>query len=109
MDDGSHAAASVVPPVPQSRGLRFTGTGRGYFGIWIVNLALTLFTLGLYSPWAKVRRIPYFYGNTLLDGSPLGPVHTTNMSASLRVGSKRGVCGVATGAEWNNHFETGRE
>jgi uncharacterized membrane protein YjgN (DUF898 family) len=27
-------------------------------------------TLGIYSAWAKVRRLQYFYGNTYLDGVP---------------------------------------
>jgi uncharacterized membrane protein YjgN (DUF898 family) len=27
-----------------------------YFRIWIVNLLLTIATLGIYSAWAKVRR-----------------------------------------------------
>ncbi|MGZ5583980.1 MAG: YjgN family protein [Usitatibacter sp.] len=48
---------------------RFTGTGREYFGIWIVNLLLTVITLGIYSAWAKVRRKRYFYGNTWLAES----------------------------------------
>lgn len=47
----------------------FTGTGREYFGIWIVNILLTLATLGIYSAWAKVRRKRYFYGNTWLADS----------------------------------------
>jgi uncharacterized membrane protein YjgN (DUF898 family) len=46
----------------------FTGTGREYFGIWIVNILLTILTLGIYSAWAKVRRNRYFYGNTRLAG-----------------------------------------
>jgi len=46
----------------------FSGTAREYFGIWIVNLLLTLVTLGIYSAWAKIRRLRYFYGNTHLDG-----------------------------------------
>lgn len=46
----------------------FTGTGREYFGIWIINLMLSILTLGIYSAWAKVRRQRYFYGNTWLDG-----------------------------------------
>ncbi|MGE0310102.1 MAG: DUF898 family protein [Lautropia sp.] len=50
--------------------LRFSGSGSEYFRIWIVNLLLTLVTLGLYSPWAKVRRLRYFYGNTYLGGAP---------------------------------------
>ncbi len=46
----------------------FTGTAREYFGIWIVNLLLSIVTLGIYTAWAKVRRLRYFYGNTWLDG-----------------------------------------
>ena len=51
--------------------IRFTGSGSEYFRIWIVNLLLMLVTLSLYYPWAKVRRLRYFYGNTLVDGQPL--------------------------------------
>ena len=47
----------------------FTGTTREYFGIWIVNVLLTIVTLGVYSAWAKVRRQRYFYGNTWLAGA----------------------------------------
>lgn len=46
----------------------FSGTAREYFGIWIVNVLLTIVTLGVYSAWAKVRRKRYFYGNTSLAG-----------------------------------------
>ena len=42
----------------------FTGTGGEYFRIWIVNLILSILTLGIYSAWAKVRTNRYFYGNT---------------------------------------------
>jgi uncharacterized membrane protein YjgN (DUF898 family) len=46
----------------------FTGNATEYFGIWIVNLLLSIVTLGIYSAWAKVRRKKYFYNNTLIDG-----------------------------------------
>ena len=46
----------------------FTGKASEYFGIWIVNVLLTIITLGIYSAWAKVRRNRYFYGNTVLLG-----------------------------------------
>ncbi len=46
----------------------FTGRTSEYFGIWIVNLLLSIITLGIYSAWAKVRRKKYFYNNTLIDG-----------------------------------------
>lgn len=45
----------------------FTGTGGEYFRIWIVNVFLTIITLGIFSAWAKVRRNQYFYRNTWLD------------------------------------------
>lgn len=48
--------------------VEFTGKTGEYFGIWIVNLLLSIITLGIYSAWAKVRRKKYFYQNTLLDG-----------------------------------------
>jgi len=49
--------------------LRFTGKGGEYFRIWIVNVVLTILTLGIYSAWAKVRRNRYIYGNTFLDNA----------------------------------------
>lgn len=48
--------------------MSFTGTAAEFFRIWIVNLALTVVTLGFYLPWARVRTRQYFYGNTWLDG-----------------------------------------
>ncbi len=51
--------------------LEFSASGSEYFRIWIVNLLLTLVTLGLYLPFAKARRLRYFYANTLVDGQPL--------------------------------------
>lgn len=48
---------------------QFTGTGGEYFRIWVVNLLLTILSLGVYSAWAKVRRLQYFYRNTKVDGS----------------------------------------
>lgn len=49
--------------------LKFTGSAGEYFKIWIVNLCLSVLTLGIYSAWAKVRRKRYFYGCTLLQGA----------------------------------------
>lgn len=48
---------------PQYR-FKFHGNASEYFGIWIVNIILTIITLSFYSPWAKVRRLRYFYQNT---------------------------------------------
>ena len=49
--------------------IRFTGSAGEYFRVWIVNICLSVITLGIYSAWAKVRRKQYFYGNTVLDDS----------------------------------------
>jgi len=48
---------------------KFSGKGSEYFGIWIVNILLTIVTLGIYSAWAKVRNKQYFYGNTTLNNA----------------------------------------
>jgi uncharacterized membrane protein YjgN (DUF898 family) len=55
--------------VPAPTRAEFLGSGGEYFRIWIVNLALTLATLGLYSPWAKVRRTQYFHRNLRVGGA----------------------------------------
>lgn len=54
---------------PQKHALEFTGSSGEFFKIWIVNVMLSIVTLGIYSAWAKVRTKRYFYGNTLLMGS----------------------------------------
>lgn len=45
----------------------FHGSGSEYFRIWIVNVLLSILTLGVYSAWAKVRNKQYFYGNTQIN------------------------------------------
>ncbi len=54
----------------QPLSFEFTGNAREYFRIWIVNTCLTLFTLGIFSAWAKVRKKRYLYSHTQLDGTP---------------------------------------
>ncbi|WP_323140670.1 YjgN family protein [Massilia phyllosphaerae] len=58
---------AAVAPAPLS--LSFSGSGAEYFRIWIVNLLLSVATLGIYSAWAKTRRLQYFYRNTHLAGA----------------------------------------
>ena len=50
------------------KALSFEGTGIEYFKIWIVNIFLTIITVGLYYPWAKVRNNRYLYANSTLEG-----------------------------------------
>lgn len=45
----------------------FRGDGMEYFKIWIVNILLTIITLGIYSAWAHVKNKRYFYSNLYLD------------------------------------------
>ncbi|MCE4555740.1 YjgN family protein [Roseateles cellulosilyticus] len=77
MLDDNTAPMAVESPLPAPAAaprvleIRFTGSGSEYFRIWAVNLLLTLVTLGLYLPFAKARRIRYFYANTLVDGQAL--------------------------------------
>jgi uncharacterized membrane protein YjgN (DUF898 family) len=61
--------APMTPAVPRRFQVEFTGTGGEYFRIWIVNLLLTIITIGIYSAWAKVRKMQYFYRNTRVDGA----------------------------------------
>lgn len=65
----SPAATAAPLAADAPRPFTFTGTGGEYFRIWVVNLLLTIVTLGVYSAWAKVRRLKYFYRNTRVDGA----------------------------------------
>ena len=67
----SDAARAGAGHLAHTLPITFSGSGSEYFRIWIVNLLLTLVTLGLYFPWAKVRRLRYFYGNTAVGGHTL--------------------------------------
>ena len=57
------------PPPEATHPFKFTGEASEYFGVWIVNLFLSIVTLGVYSPWAKVRKKRYFYGHTWVADS----------------------------------------
>jgi uncharacterized membrane protein YjgN (DUF898 family) len=57
----SHPGAQICP-------VRFTGRGWDYAKIWSLNLALTLASLGLFLPWARVRTRRYFLGQIQVQG-----------------------------------------
>ncbi|WP_310600595.1 DUF898 family protein [Desulfobulbus sp.] len=68
------AEAPSRPPRPVASGQRrmpfvFSGSGGEFYKIWVVNVLLTILTLGVWSAWAKVRTMRYFYGNTSLGGN----------------------------------------
>ena len=59
----------VQTPVFSEFPFEFTGNATEYFRIWIVNFALSVVTLGIYSAWSKVRTQRYFYANTYVAGA----------------------------------------
>lgn len=67
MESSISTVAPTPKPLRRSR-IAFSGQAGEYFGIWIVNILLTILTLGIYSAWAKVRNKQYFYGHTKVDG-----------------------------------------
>ena len=66
---------SFIPPATpkvenvEFEAFKFKGDAKEYFKIWIVNIALSIITLGVYSAWAKVRTNRYIYGNTYINNS----------------------------------------
>lgn len=61
---------NAIPSIGVERHeVKFTGDGDTYFRIWLVNTALSILTLGIYSAWAKVRRQKYITQNLWIAGS----------------------------------------
>jgi uncharacterized membrane protein YjgN (DUF898 family) len=50
---------------------KFYGEGGKYLGIMVVNLILTVVTLGIYYPWARAKALQYLYGETEFAGNRL--------------------------------------
>ncbi|HMK44646.1 MAG TPA: DUF898 family protein [Dissulfurispiraceae bacterium] len=86
-------SAPLLSVGPARHAFSFSGSGSEYFRIWIVNLLLTIVTLGIYSAWAKVRRSQYFYrhmsmGGASFDyhGKPLAILKGRIIAAVLAIG-----------------------
>jgi uncharacterized membrane protein YjgN (DUF898 family) len=58
------AAPRPVAPTNGARRPRFMGSGAALFGIHVVNVLLTLLTLGVYFFWAKVKVRAYLFSET---------------------------------------------
>lgn len=67
MDHGAPQERPGITAYP----LEFSGSGGEYFRVWIVNVLLTIVTLGFYTPFARRRTAQYFYGHSLVADSPL--------------------------------------
>lgn len=63
--------STFVPQAIDAHPVEFTGSGGEYFRVWIVNVLLSIVTLGIYTPWARRRTAQYFYSHTLVADSPL--------------------------------------
>ena len=62
------AIASTMTAKSPALRLMFHGTGGTLFGIQIVNVLLTILTLGIYSFWGKVRVRKYLYSQIEFSG-----------------------------------------
>ena len=58
----------------------FTGTGFGYFKLWLVNILVCALSAGILYPWVRVRSLRYFYQHTHLDGKTF---HYTSSSPKI--------------------------
>lgn len=69
--------------------LHYHGTGGALLGLMIVNVLLTILTLGIYSFWAKTRIREFHYSQTELDGDRFayhgtgGELWSGSMKASM--------------------------
>jgi uncharacterized membrane protein YjgN (DUF898 family) len=68
MTTGLHLTAFLSTEPSSTRSIRFHGSGGSLFGIQIVNLFLSLITLGIYSFWGRVRVRKYVMSQTEFDG-----------------------------------------
>ena len=95
MVEAAETAASASEREVRQHAFEFSGTGGEYFRIWIVNIFLTLVTVGIYSAWAKVRTLRYFAASTSLDGASFA--YLANPYSILK-GRLLVLCFGATGA-----------
>lgn len=63
-DGGGKGAGGRKSAVNRFTPMEFSGTGLQLFGVQLVNILLTCLTLGIWIPWARVRKRRFFYNNT---------------------------------------------
>ncbi len=59
----------VLSSVQKNYRPKFYGEGGKLFALMVVNVLLSIITLGIYYPWAKVKLHKYYYAHTELEGS----------------------------------------
>ena len=75
--------------------LRYHGEGGALFGLMIVNVLLSIITLGIYSFWAKNKVREFHYGHTSLDGDRFASHGTGGelFAGALKAGLLMGLLG----------------
>ena len=65
--------STTAAPAGEPQRFEFTGSGSEYFKIWIVNVLLTIVTLGIYylTPWLRWDRGPYAPDQAVLIENPI--------------------------------------
>lgn len=65
----------MTPPIEmgnvRSAPIEFSASTWGYTKLWLINVLLTILSLGLYGPWAKVRNNQYLFGHTSIENHRL--------------------------------------
>jgi len=62
-------SATQQTQFPSSKKLVFKGKSNEFFSIYIGNVLLSIITLGIYYPWARVKILKYLYNETEFEGS----------------------------------------
>jgi hypothetical protein len=63
-----------VQASPRHYSPEFHGSAGAYFRVWIVNVFLSVMTLGIFMVWGKKRVRKYFSNKIVIDGHPLDSV-----------------------------------
>lgn len=69
---GTAAAEASEHDSVETLSCRFDGSTAEYFEIWLVNLLMTICSLGYFKPWANARKHQYLYSKTTVGRHPLG-------------------------------------
>ncbi len=102
-----HGDAVVLkepPPAPHPyRQLSFHGDGSTLFGITLVNLFLTILTLGIYLFWGKVRARKYVFGQLEFEGDRFA-YHSTGKELLIGWLKVAVVLGIVYGLQWAGQY-----
>lgn len=106
--DAGGISTTTETPETEFRDVPFVFNGKAieYFGIWIVNLFLTIITLGIYSAWATVRTRRYLNGSLSLDDHSFG-YHANPISILIGRLIVLVFFGVYTGVQYVNPILAG--